>query len=138
MNQNIVYINPKKSNFVAKHLKSIIMKQLIFIITMLAYFEITAKEKDIPVNPNIECNFPKKKKIPKTPEVTLNDNLLYIYGIEPSDPIIVQLLTDNRTIYENSICQFPVILPQLEENMEYTLNIYLGSIWWIGTFVYEP
>lgn len=114
------------------------MKQLILIIAMLVSFEISAKEQEIPVIPNPEQTAPKKKKVPKTPEVTLNDNMLLISGVEPTDPIIVKISTEYGIIYETTSSESSFILPILEENQEYTLDLYIGSIWWTGTFLYEP
>ena len=114
------------------------MKQLILIIAMLVSFEISAKEQEIPVTPNPEQTAPKKKKVPKTPEVTLNDNTLLISGVEPEDPIIVKISTGCGIVYETTSTESSFILPSLEENREYTLDLYIGSIWWTGTFLYEP
>lgn len=113
------------------------MKQLIMIIIILVSVEINAKEQDIPVMPSLENTVPKKKNIPKTPEVTLRDNLLYVSGIESLDPLTVKILADdNCTLYEVSSCQSPIILPVLKDNEEYILNLYIESVWWTATFVY--
>lgn len=105
---------------------------------MLVSFEISAKEQEIPVIPNPEWNVPNKKKAPKTPEVTLNDNMLLISGVEPTDPIIVKISTEYGIVYETTSTESSFILPSLEENQEYTLDLYIGSIWWTGSFFYEP
>lgn len=114
------------------------MKQLILIIAMLVSFEISAKEQEIPVIPNPDWNVPNKKKVPKRPEVNLNDNTLLISGVEPEDPIIVKISTEYGIVYETTSSESSFILPILEENQEYTLDLYIGSIWWTGTFLYEP
>lgn len=105
---------------------------------MLVSFEISAKEQEIPVIPNPDWNVPNKKKVPKRPEVNLNDNTLLISGVEPEDPIIVKVSTEYGIIYETTSTESSFILPFLEENQEYTLDLYIGSIWWTGTFLYEP
>lgn len=113
------------------------MKQLIMIIAILVSVEINAKEQDIPVIPSLENTVPKKKNIPKAPEVTLIDNLLYVSGIESLDPVTVKILTDdNCTLYEVSSSQTPFILPSLKDNEVYTLNLYIESVWWTATFIY--
>ena len=113
------------------------MKYLIFIIAMSISFGINAKDQDIPVIPNPEWNIPNKKKVLKSPNVTLTDNTLLISGVEPVDPIIVKISTDYDIVYETTSSESSFILPILEENQEYTLDLYLGSIWWTGSFVYE-
>lgn len=113
------------------------MKHLILIIAMLVSLEIMAKEQEIPVIPNPEQTAPKKKKIPKVPEVTLNNNILYISGVEPVDPVIVKISTEYGIFYEAISTESSFILPYLEENREYTLGLYIGSIWWVGSFFYE-
>lgn len=113
------------------------MKQIILIIAMLVLLEISAKEQEIPVIPNPEQTPPKKKKIPKVPEVTLNDNTLYISDVEPSDPVILKISTTCGIVYETISTESSFILPFLEENREYNLDLYLGSIWWTGSFLYE-
>ena len=105
---------------------------------MLVSFEISAKDQEIPVIPNPDWNVPNKKKVPKRPEVNLNDNTLLISGVEPEDPIIVKVSTEYGIIYETTSTESSFILPSLEENQEYTLDLYIGSIWWTGTFLYEP
>ena len=113
-----------------------LMKQLILIIAMLISFEIIAKEQEIPVIPNPERTAPKKKKFPKAPEVTLNDNTLLISGVEPVDPIIVEVSSISGIVYETTSTELSFILPILDENQEYTLDLYIGSIWWTGSFVF--
>ena len=114
------------------------MKQLILIIAMLVSFEISAKEQEIPVIPNPDWNVPNKKKVPKRPEVNLNDNTLLISGVEPEGPIIVKISTEYGIVYETTSTESSFILPSLEENQEYTLDLCIGSIWWTGSFFYEP
>lgn len=114
------------------------MKQLLLIIAMLVSIEIIAKEQDIPVTPDMESPLPKKRTIPKAPVVTISDNILSISGVVSSEPIMTEIKTDGQTVYEDSSTQYTFILPELDENVVYTLNLYIGSICWTGTFLYEP
>lgn len=78
-----------------------------------------------------------KRNIATPPRVTIEDNILNIEGIDFSEcTAIIGIMDDNGDIiFEEEVSDGTVLLPDLNSNTVYTLNITVGFIRWTGTFV---
>lgn len=78
---------------------------------------------------------PSKRAGSIRPELTIVDNVLYVYPYF-GEEILAEILEEGETVWSETSSSNTFILPELREGIEYTLVITINGKSWYGAFKY--
>lgn len=120
------------------NITSIQMKHLLTIFCLL--FSGVALSQDPPATPGTPPDPieepPSKRAGSIRPELTIVDNILYVYPYF-GEEIFVEILEEGETVWSETSSSDTFILPELREGTEYTLVITINGKSWYGVFTYH-
>lgn len=79
---------------------------------------------------------PPKRSGSIRPELTIVDNVLYVYPYF-GEEILVEILEEGETVWSETSSSDTFILSELREGTEYTLVITINGKSWYGVFTYH-